>query len=90
MELVGDGRVASDRCIKGGLARLGDKAVVVIGCAKGHSPGEMQASNYGMPAPAGYRTAFRLMQLAERFKLPVSPYKLPHLNLAIHWRRLCL
>jgi acetyl-CoA carboxylase alpha subunit len=40
-------------------------------CAKGHSPQEMAASNYGMPAPAGYRTALRLFRLAERFQLPV-------------------
>lgn len=70
-ELRGDGRVASDACIRGGLARFGCQQVVVIGCAKGHTPQAMQASNYGMPAPAGYRTALRLFALAERFGLPV-------------------
>jgi hypothetical protein len=38
VELKGDGCVASDRCIKGGLARIGPKRVVVIGCGKGHTP----------------------------------------------------
>jgi acyl-CoA carboxylase subunit beta len=70
-ELKGDGRVASDACIRGGLARFGPQQVVVIGCAKGHTPQAMQASNYGMPAPAGYRTALRLFALAERFGLPI-------------------
>ncbi|GAB5034711.1 pyruvate carboxylase [Nannochloropsis oceanica] len=70
-ELKGDGRVASDVCIKGGLARFGSQQVLVIGCTKGHTPQAMQASNYGMPAPAGYRTALRLFALAERFKLPI-------------------
>lgn len=70
-ELKGDGRVASDCCIRGGLARFGAQRVVVVGCAKGHTPQAMQASNYGMPAPAGYRTALRLFALAERFGLPV-------------------
>lgn len=70
-ELKGDGRVASDCCIRGGVARFGPQRVVVVGCAKGHTPQAMQASNYGMPAPAGYRTALRLFALAERFGLPV-------------------
>ncbi|KAJ8599301.1 hypothetical protein CTAYLR_008844 [Chrysophaeum taylorii] len=75
VELSGDGQVGSDSCIKGGLARFGDeRTVVVIGCQKGHTPGDMQAANYGMPSPAGYRTAKRLMGLAERFGLPVITF----------------
>jgi len=44
---------------------------VVIVTAKGHTPTEMQKANYGMPSPHGYRTAMRLMRLAEKFQLPV-------------------
>ena len=50
---------------------IGGTNCVVLGNAKGHSPSELQATNYGMASPAGYRTALRLMQLAERFSLPV-------------------
>mmetsp|Transcript_13785 Transcript_13785/g.44957 ORF Transcript_13785/g.44957 Transcript_13785/m.44957 type:complete len:1276 (-) Transcript_13785:333-4160(-) len=75
--LAGDGQVGSDCCIEGGVAMTkGPDSVscVVIGCRKGHSPGEMQKANYGMPAPAGYRTAKKLMKLAERFALPVITF----------------
>ncbi|CAM9310439.1 unnamed protein product [Ectocarpus sp. 6 AP-2014] len=71
IELCGDGKVSDDFCLKGGLARIGGTPVVVMGTVKGHTPGDMQAANYGMPSPAGYRTALRLFQLAERFGLPV-------------------
>ncbi|CAN0232948.1 unnamed protein product, partial [Hapterophycus canaliculatus] len=64
-------QVSDDFCLKGGLARIGGVAVVVMGTVKGHTPGDMQAANYGMPSPAGYRTALRLFYLAERFGLPV-------------------
>ena len=70
-ELRGDGRVATDPCVLGGLARLGGWRCVVIGTSKGHTPTSMQAANFGMPSPSGYRTALRLFRLAERFKLPV-------------------
>jgi acetyl-CoA carboxylase carboxyl transferase alpha subunit len=71
IELSGDGKVGSDVCLRGGLARLDGKPCVVMGTFKGHTPGDMQAANYGMPSPHGYRTALRLMQLAERFDLPI-------------------
>ncbi len=86
IELSGDGRVGSDVCLKGGIGILKNDSnsnsgpstdtsigipVVILGTFKGHSPTTMQASNYGMPSPHGYRTAQRLMQLAERFGLPV-------------------
>jgi acetyl-CoA carboxylase carboxyl transferase alpha subunit len=71
VELSGDGRVGSDVCLRGGLARLAGKPCVVMGTFKGHTPGDMQDANYGMPSPHGYRTALRLMQLAERFGLPI-------------------
>lgn len=71
VELSGDGCVGRDVCLRGGLATLGGKPCVIVGTYKGHTPTTMQASNYGMSSPHGYRTALRLMQLAERFKLPV-------------------
>jgi len=74
VELSGDGRVAQDACIKGGLARFKGFSCVVIGTFKGHTPGDMKATNYGMASPAGYRTALRLMELAERFNLPVVTF----------------
>jgi acyl-CoA carboxylase subunit beta len=71
VELKGDGRVGGDGCIRGGLGALGSLRCVVIASFKGHTPGDMQAANYGMSSPAGYRKALRLMRLAERFELPV-------------------
>ncbi|KAJ1445024.1 hypothetical protein M885DRAFT_626577 [Pelagophyceae sp. CCMP2097] len=75
VELSGDGRAGKDSCIQGGVAKFrGVVSCVVIGCLKGHTPGAMQDANYGMPSPAGYRTALRLFQLAERFGLPVVTF----------------
>lgn len=74
VELYGDGRVGRDSCIRGGIASfegLGDHPCVVIGTYKGHTPHDMQDTNYGMASPHGYRTALRLMKMAERFGLPV-------------------
>jgi len=69
IEMSGDGRVGKDVCIRGGLATFRGQACVVLGTYKGHTPQTMQAANYGMASPHGYRTAMRLMQLAERFGL---------------------
>ena len=81
IELAGDGKQALDKCMGGGLALLPDpdapggaRRVVVIFTKKGHTPGEMLAANYGMPAPSGYRTALRLMRMADRFGLPVVTF----------------
>lgn len=71
VEMSGDGRVGRDVCIRGGLATFEGKSCVVIGSFKGHTPQTMEEANYGMASPHGYRTALRLMQLAERFRLPV-------------------
>ena len=71
VELTGDGRTATDPCIRGGLAKLNGWQCVVLGTTKGHTPSGMQAANFGMPTPAGYRTALKLFGLAERFNLPV-------------------
>jgi len=70
-ELHGDRMYADDHAIVGGLARLEGRAVMVIGQQKGRDTKERVRRNYGMPKPEGYRKAQRLMQLAEKFSLPV-------------------
>lgn len=55
VELSGDGRVSADYCLKGGLARIRGVAVVVMGTVKGHTPGDMQAANYGEMWPSKKR-----------------------------------
>lgn len=70
-ELHGDRLFADDPAIVGGLARLRGRAVVVIGHQKGRDTREKVERNFGMPRPEGYRKALRLMQMAERFELPV-------------------
>ncbi|MCL4108959.1 UNVERIFIED_CONTAM: hypothetical protein GTU68_008154 [Idotea baltica] len=70
-ELHGDRHFADDNAIVGGVARLDDRAVMVIGQEKGRAVKDKVMRNFGMPKPEGYRKALRLMELAERFKLPV-------------------
>ncbi|MGO2305466.1 MAG: acetyl-CoA carboxylase carboxyl transferase subunit alpha [Providencia sp.] len=70
-ELAGDRMFADDKALVGGLARLDDKPVMVIGQQKGRSTKEKVMRNFGMPSPEGYRKALRLMKMAERFHLPV-------------------
>jgi len=70
-ELHGDRHFADDNAIVGGMARLDGFPVMVIGQEKGRSVAEKVRRNFGMPKPEGYRKAMRLMQLAERFALPV-------------------
>ena len=70
-ELHGDRLFADDPAIVGGLARLRGRAVMVIGHQKGRDTREKVERNFGMPRPEGYRKALRLMQMAERFELPV-------------------
>ncbi|MGY6633340.1 MAG: acetyl-CoA carboxylase carboxyltransferase subunit alpha [Alkalilacustris sp.] len=69
--LAGDRNFADDQAIMGGLARLDDRAVVVIGQEKGHDTRSRLERNFGMARPEGYRKAIRLMDLAHRFGLPV-------------------
>jgi len=68
-ELHGDRMYADDLAIVGGLGRLDDRAVMIIGHQKGRDTKERVRRNYGMPKPEGYRKALRLMHLAERFGL---------------------
>ena len=70
-ELHGDRAFADDPAIVGGLARFDGKPVMVIGQQKGRDVKERQYRNFGMPRPEGYRKALRLMEMAERFKMPV-------------------
>jgi acetyl-CoA carboxylase carboxyl transferase subunit alpha len=70
-ELHGDRMYADDLAIVGGLGRLDDRPVMIIGHQKGRDTKERVRRNYGMPKPEGYRKALRLMHLAERFGLPL-------------------
>jgi acetyl-CoA carboxylase carboxyl transferase subunit alpha len=69
--LAGDRNFADDPAVMGGLARLEETPVVVIGHEKGHDTKTRIHHNFGMARPEGYRKAIRLMQLADRFGLPV-------------------
>lgn len=69
--LGGDRCFGEDHAIIGGLAKLGDRRVVVIGHEKGHDTQSRIKHNFGMGKPEGYRKAIRLMELASRFGLPV-------------------
>ncbi|UZW53738.1 acetyl-CoA carboxylase carboxyltransferase subunit alpha [Sphingobium sp. JS3065] len=71
MPLAGDRAFSDDQAIIGGFATLGDRRVVVIGHEKGDDTASRVRHNFGMAKPEGYRKAIRLMQLADRFDLPV-------------------
>ncbi|MCG6864473.1 MAG: acetyl-CoA carboxylase carboxyl transferase subunit alpha, partial [Thiogranum sp.] len=73
-ELHGDRAFADDPAIVGGVARLDDLPVMVIGQQKGRDTKEKIHRNFGMPRPEGYRKAQRLMEMAERFRLPVLTF----------------
>jgi len=73
-ELHGDRLYGDDSAIIGGIARLNGKPVVVIGHEKGRDTKEKIYHNFGMPRPEGYRKAKRLMEMAERFQLPVVTF----------------
>ena len=70
-EMHGDRHFGDDSAIVGGVARLNGKPVMVIGEEKGRGVNDKVMRNFGMPKAEGYRKALRLMELAERFKLPV-------------------
>uniref|UniRef100_A0A914Y570 acetyl-CoA carboxytransferase n=1 Tax=Panagrolaimus superbus TaxID=310955 RepID=A0A914Y570_9BILA len=73
-ELAGDRAYADDKAIVGGIARLDGRPVMIIGHQKGRETKEKIRRNFGMPAPEGYRKALRLMQMAERFKMPIITF----------------
>ena len=70
-ELHGDRHFGDDKAIVGGVARLNDRPVMVIGQEKGRAVKDKVYRNFGMPKPEGSRKALRLMEMAERFKMPV-------------------
>lgn len=70
-ELHGDRLYAEDRAVVGGFATLGTHKVVVIGTQKGRDTKENILRNFGSAHPEGYRKALRLMQLADKFNLPI-------------------
>jgi len=70
-ELHGDRHFGDDRAIVGGVARIEGRPVMVIGQEKGRAVKDKVLRNFGMPKPEGYRKALRLMEMAERFKMPV-------------------
>ncbi|HRE41831.1 MAG TPA: acetyl-CoA carboxylase carboxyltransferase subunit alpha [Ignavibacteria bacterium] len=71
VELHGDRRFGDDKAIVGGFANLGDQSVMIIGQQKGRDTKSNLYRNFGMPNPEGYRKAYRLMKLAEKFNKPV-------------------
>ncbi len=73
-ELAGDRAFADDAAIVGGLGRINGRSVVIIGHQKGRDTKSKIRRNFGMPRPEGYRKALRIMQLAERFRLPVLTF----------------
>ena len=73
-ELHGDRHFADDGAIVGGMARLDGRPVVVIGHQKGRTTKENIDRSFGMPRPEGYRKALRLLELAERFQMPVVTF----------------
>ena len=74
VELHGDRNFGDDHAIVGGLARLDDEPVMIIGHQKGSDTKEKVYRNFGMPNPEGYRKALRLMEMAERFRLPIITF----------------
>ena len=70
-ELHGDRTFSDDKAIVAGLAKLGTQSVMVIAQQKGRDTKEKVLRNFGMPQPEGYRKALRLMELAEKFRVPI-------------------
>ncbi len=74
VELHGDRNGTDDQALIGGLARIGEKSVLLIGQQKGRDTKENVARNFGMAKPGGYRKALRLMDHANRFNLPIISF----------------
>lgn len=71
VELHGDRRYGDDPALIGGLAKIGDYSVVIVGQQKGRNTRQKLYRNFGMANPEGYRKALRLFMLAEKFHLPI-------------------
>jgi acetyl-CoA carboxylase carboxyl transferase subunit alpha len=74
IELHGDRRGNDDQALVGGVGRIGDQGVVLLGHQKGRDTKENVARNFGMASPGGYRKAMRLMEHADRFRLPILSF----------------
>ncbi len=74
IELHGDRRFSDDPAIVGGVAKINDVPVIIVGHQKGRGIKERISRNFGQPNPEGYRKALRLMKLAEKFKRPVITF----------------
>ncbi len=74
VELHGDRRGSDDQALIGGIGRLGERSVLLIGHQKGRDTKENVARNFGMATPGGYRKALRLMEHANRFGLPILTF----------------
>ena len=74
VELHGDRNGSDDQALIGGVGRIGDRSVVVIGQQKGRDTKENVARNFGMAKPGGYRKALRLMNHADRFRMPILSF----------------
>lgn len=73
-ELHGDRHFGDDHAIVGGVGRINNQPVMIIGEEKGRSVKDKVMRNFGMPKPEGYRKALRLMEMAERFKMPILTF----------------
>ena len=71
IELHGDRKMGDDKAMVGGLGRIGEQTVMLIGQQKGRNTKQRQVRNFGMANPEGYRKALRLMKMAEKFHLPL-------------------
>jgi len=74
LELHGDRRGSDDRALVGGVGRIGEQPVLLLGHQKGRDTKENVARNFGMASPGGYRKAMRLMEHADRFRLPILSF----------------
>jgi acetyl-CoA carboxylase carboxyl transferase subunit alpha len=74
IELHGDRSGTDDRALVGGIGRIGDQSVLLLGHQKGRDTKENVARNFGMASPGGYRKAVRLMHHADRFRLPIISF----------------
>ncbi len=74
VELHGDRRGSDDQALIGGIGRIGQRSVLLIGHQKGRDTKENVARNFGMATPGGYRKALRLMEHADRFKFPILTF----------------
>ncbi|MEB3158794.1 MAG: acetyl-CoA carboxylase carboxyltransferase subunit alpha [Synechococcus sp.] len=74
VELHGDRRGSDDQALVGGVGRIGNRSVLLLGHQKGRDTKENVARNFGMATPGGYRKALRLMDHADRFRLPILSF----------------